>query len=230
MNPPDLVYVYRRNDTEIELLYSLRSVAENLAHRRVFIVGDRPEFTNDAVTWIHCRAPETPYRNACVKLLKAADTPEISEEFVLMNDDFFVLQKIREILPFMDGTLKELADGIPELRRGEYWRSIIDTIAITGPNAHSFGLHVPFPMRRALLRAMALEYGLPREPLQLRSLYGWYSGMKGRRMSDVKARSVADLKKFGGGAFLSSPDHLARRKEFRDFMARRFPKPCRYEK
>ena len=91
----DLVYIYGDGYSKWrgqELMYSLRSV-EKYVHnfRSVFIVGDFPCYLNQKA--IHVLSPEDPRhckeRRIMNKLLKACDTEEISNPFLLYNDDYF---------------------------------------------------------------------------------------------------------------------------------------------
>jgi hypothetical protein len=99
----DIVYIYRHSrDDGRELRYSLRSLS-NVPHGKVFIIGDKPKWTKGIV---HVPASD-PHGlkalNALHKITVACRDPRVSEDFVLMNDDFYVLKPI---------------PGIPTLHRG----------------------------------------------------------------------------------------------------------------
>lgn len=73
----DIVYVYKPNKTG-ELAWSIASL-KNIEHRKVHIVRD----TN--YRW----SGFSKYHNQIAKLLDACNNPEVSDNFILMNDDFF---------------------------------------------------------------------------------------------------------------------------------------------
>lgn len=227
----DLVYIYKKTKAgEIELRYSLRSAALNLTFDRIFLVGDDSSVASERVIRIPCLGPADKYQNAFTKLLAAAQAPDVSETFILMNDDFFTMRTVPEVTPWTDGTISALRDRIPESRRGAYWKSIVDTIRLIGPDTPSFALHAPFPMEKKKLIALAEKYQLPGQALQVRTLYAHDDGIRGTPMEDHKARTMSGLRRWEAGPFLSTTDELAVLPGFKKFIDARFPDKCSYEK
>jgi len=76
-----------------ELRYSLRSVEKFLKKfRNVYIVGEKPAFIQGVK---HIQYPDmdnTPSKNTYKKILQACKDKELSDRFLLMNDDFFFLK------------------------------------------------------------------------------------------------------------------------------------------
>lgn len=91
----DAVYILGTDSPveNLEILYSVRSLETHMADlRNVYVVGDLPANLPGV---IHVPAiDETPYKwkNAYLKIKKACEIPELSEEFLLMNDDFYMLE------------------------------------------------------------------------------------------------------------------------------------------
>lgn len=90
----DVLYILGRGSKQddLELRLSLRSIekyAQNLD--RVFIVGNCPEWAKNVI-----HIPEEdkyfPFSNHVKKVLRAIDGG-ISEKFLLMNDDFFMMRR-----------------------------------------------------------------------------------------------------------------------------------------
>lgn len=92
----DVVYILgkesRWNNTEIKC--SIRSVEMYLKeYNNIYIIGELPDFFNDKVIHI-------PYqdiygnkaRNIMTKILRAANDERISKDFILFNDDYFLLK------------------------------------------------------------------------------------------------------------------------------------------
>lgn len=90
----DVVYILgdgSKADNE-EIRYSLRSLERNMLDiGNVYIVGILPDFLQD-VRHIPCEdRHEKRWKNAMEKTRLAASTDGITDEFLLMNDDFFML-------------------------------------------------------------------------------------------------------------------------------------------
>lgn len=99
-NRIDIVYVLSNESRWIdkEIMYSIRSVEKFIkGYGKIFIVGRKPMFFNDKVI-------EIPYediftnkaRNIKCKILRAAVDRRVSNNFMLLNDDYFFLQPIEE--------------------------------------------------------------------------------------------------------------------------------------
>ena len=87
-----------------EIRFSIRSLeAHMLDLRNIYIIGEDPEILT-AVKKIPSgdSFPEK-WKNAYHKIIRACSIPEISEEFLLMNDDFFMLEPFSGAeFPFYD--------------------------------------------------------------------------------------------------------------------------------
>jgi len=105
MDLPDAVYVCRPGENP-ELRVSLRSLAENAGgiYRNVWVVGT-------VLPWLrNVRAlPLTPledkFENQRRSLAAVVNHPDLSERFVLLNDDHFITQPITEWRTYHLGTV-----------------------------------------------------------------------------------------------------------------------------
>lgn len=89
----DVLYIFKNSeDTDnLELKLSLRSLEANGKNiDKVFIVGDLPDWIQN-VEYINVRDNYTRETNAFLKTL-AACRLGISDDFLLMNDDFFMMK------------------------------------------------------------------------------------------------------------------------------------------
>lgn len=94
----DVVYPVKltRNGNR-ELRLSLRSLS-NIPHRNVYVVApERPEWLSGDVRFIECPDDHVSYENVNRKLLAACSVDDLSENFIFMNDDIFIMQKMTEI-------------------------------------------------------------------------------------------------------------------------------------
>jgi hypothetical protein len=86
----DVVYILREWYSDcLELRYSLRSL-ENIEHWKVFFIWWCPWWAKNIV---HIKAAD-PYQvkslNALHKIKIACSDERISDDFILMNDDFYI--------------------------------------------------------------------------------------------------------------------------------------------
>lgn len=92
---PDIVYPVRPGTINEELRYSLRSLA-NVPHGRVWIAGHRPPWAR-GVGHIPVPPQATKYLGSTANLRAAVEHPEVAEEFLYFNDDFFVMTAVQEV-------------------------------------------------------------------------------------------------------------------------------------
>lgn len=92
MKEYDLVYPVREGEHNFDLLYSLRSVYANTHYGKIWITGYKPAWVKGDVGYIPTTQDGTKWRNALNNIVRACLHEKISEDFVLMNDDFFCVK------------------------------------------------------------------------------------------------------------------------------------------
>ena len=94
----DIVYILGTGSVwqNNEIRFSLRSVDKNISDvGKVFVVGERPAFLKNIIH-IPCRDPYTVYwKNAYAKTALVCKDPRLSDDFLFMNDDFFIFKPIK---------------------------------------------------------------------------------------------------------------------------------------
>lgn len=178
----DVVYICRPGDNE-ELRYSLRSIADNLAYNNVWLVGGKPDWYRGY--HIAVKQTGTKYANGRKNLRAVVDADLISNEFVLMNDDFYVM-KPTEVVPYFHGG--DIMDKIRVFEgfaaNSKYLQMLWDTVHILArngsPTTLDYALHTPMRMRRDKLGPL-LEY-----EASIRTLYGNLNRVGGEYLDDVK--------------------------------------------
>jgi hypothetical protein len=220
----DIVYIlgngsrWRNN----ELRFSLRSL-KNITHANVFIIGECPEWVRN-VTHIPAKDPYPhKQKNAIHKLTIATQTPDISDNFILMNDDFFILEPT-DIEYWYKRTLQDTLEEYNYGRR-PYFEAIENTCHAY-PNGLDYSLHVPFIYNKEKL-AQTLDT-LDEKPYLLRTIYGNQWEVGGTQMNDCKIKNPTELRQHRG-QFLSTTDTLVLYPRFREYIERKFPKPSNYE-
>lgn len=201
----------------------------NVPHDRVIIAGDVPSMTSDAVIVFKVpRIDGDRYLSSTSNIFAAMHKGEVSDDFIVMNDDFFVLEPWRFVHENR-GPLVEQIDN-PECR-GDYRARMVSTlgllrsVGITDPLF--YGLHTPTVYNRAKLVEMMREYPMPRFKYLLRTLYNNLYPQPSIRRDDVKVKQWPVDGKIP--AILSISDNVAALPEFRNWINTQFPVASKYE-
>lgn len=222
----DIVYILRPwYDNCLELRFSLRSLA-NIKHDKVFIVGYKPEWCENV---IHIPA-EDPYSvkslNALHKITIACEDKRISDDFILMNDDFYIC-KPTEIKYYNQWTIEEhLQDKINRLWNSKYIQNIRKTLNIF-PEWLDFSLHIPIIYNKEKFLKLWDKYD-KNEWYLLRNLYCNEYWVKSEYRQDYKIRNLKELVK-DDQTFISNDDALIVNEEFREYLYNKFPNVSKYE-
>lgn len=169
----DVLYILGRGSKhdDMELRLSLRCLEKNaIGVDRVFIVGNKPEWVQNVV---HIPAEDTytAENNAFQKVLKACHNG-ISDNFLLMNDDFFLLEKRDiEYYPFFVRGWLDV-----EKPDNSYKRSINRTVMALKPYSKApmnYEVHCPiiFNKHKMLFLEGVAEYFKKEEGILIRSFY-----------------------------------------------------------
>jgi hypothetical protein len=178
----DYVYVCREGNNE-ELRYSIRSVEANLPKGNIWVVGGKPSWYTGL--YIPVKSHSGKQRNAIQNLLKIVESKEIPEDFVLMNDDFFIVRPVSKIKFYHGGSLENKIKTRRDFTPGSRYLSLLSKTekalqkrGIDKPL--DYDIHVPMPMTKSGLKA-ALDLGI-----QWRSAYGNIYRVGGTKIKDVK--------------------------------------------
>lgn len=194
----DVVYICKDKPANEELRYSLRTL-ENLPHEDVYIVGGKPRFLTNVRT-IRTTQNSDKYDNAAGNIVAACKDPRISDDFILMNDDFFVMRSIDTVPRMNRGPIDEVIKLHSELN-SRYYRAMVDTkVMLEGmgfKDILSYELHSPMIINKKkyleaheLMRAYKDRTGVPH--LHGRTVYGNLFGYGGETVRDKKMRRRFD--------------------------------------
>jgi hypothetical protein len=230
--PLDVLYIVRPGDDNEELRYSLRSLAANLPHSRVFIAGYCPRFVDrEAVHYIPVAPPSNRSRftSSTLNTLAGLEDERMGTHAILMHDDFFVMRPIPAVPILNRGPVSvvQRTSGAA----GAYAAGMRVTRAILKsagfPDPLSYELHVPMIVNAAQMAGL-IRRNLEVRALHKRTLYGNLTHMGGRTIPDVKVHGKNDP--FDREAtFLSTNDGSFKRGAVGAWIRSRFPDPCRYE-
>lgn len=229
----DVLYPVRESRENEELRFSLRSL-ENLPHDKVFIVGYKPKWVKNVH---HIPTEQGPketekYQNVLNNLLTAVEAPELSEEFILMNDDFFILKPLTELPTYHRGQMREVIDYYGKYGTGFFYEHMQDVKALLHELGYkkpkSYELHIPMKFEKKKLKKV-LELSRDRGVYNKRTLYGNIYKIGGEQIKDVKTTKVRKKDWAEDQMFLSSNDQNLSRGELGKFLRKKFPNPSKYE-
>jgi len=230
----DIVYSLATNYDGEELKYSLRSLV-NVPHENVYFVGGFPIWAKNVVH-IPTTQTGTKWQNVPRNLITVCKDPRISEDFIYFNDDFFVLEKVKnpaKELNLYNSTVQSVLDKLSKRHSfpTNYMRGMAQTQELLKELGKdeplSYELHVPCVFNKDnFLKMFDIEGVSNIDVLHYRSLYGNLYLTGGKDMRDVK---VSPRNGFNGntGPFLSCSDSGF--VYIKDFLASKFPLKSQYE-
>lgn len=174
MKEMDVVYTYKYSYSR-EIEYSIKSL-RNIDHRKVYVIGDNPNVKGIyLMKHIPHKWANLPSLNVASKLIDIVNNENISEDFILMMDDVFIMKKIR-LTNYYRGNL---ADHLNKRRYNDRYKRLLqntyDYLDRCGYTKLDFACHTPFIMNKTKLKEL-LEEIMPlleyKKELSIRTLYG----------------------------------------------------------
>ncbi|MFF3096822.1 hypothetical protein [Streptomyces cyaneofuscatus] len=233
MEAPDIVVPVREGAANEQLRYALRSWAAHLPHGRVWVVGHLPAWAV-GVRHIRTRQTGTKYQNTTLAVRTACEHAAVSEEFLLANDDMFVMHPQPDGMPVLHrGPVRTVEAYYAARASGKYLQGLRETRDLLVELGHtdplSYELHVPMPVVKSGMLS-ALDVGRHLDAVHKRTLYGVLAQLGGEEIRDVKIMHRAPRGYGPESPFLSTmPDSFAAGYVGR-FIRQAFPTPCRYER
>ena len=226
----DVVYV-NKDGENLELRYSLRTL-RNVDHDAVWIFGGAPIWINtDTVRHVRRRQAGSPYRSTREHILAACNTPEVSDPFMLWNDDFFAMKHVGK-MPLLNrgpiaGVIESYANSKTPWVKG--LRHTAAMLEEKGVKSISYDLHAPLIVYKAEMReAIRWANTFSRvDAIHVRTLYGNIVDLGGTTILDPKiSRRSAPLPT---GPWLSCSDETFR-STVEPILRYEFPDKSYYEK
>ena len=184
----DIVYLYKKSgDGGKELRHSLRSLKNLEGKHKVFIVGDTEPWVKN-VTYIKTIPQRrSPYADTWHKLLTAMNSDEVSEEFIVMMDDVYIISP-QAIKTLYDDELPERGSGVH--KKG--LQLTRELLLREHKTIRNYDIHVPFIVSKTQLREIAgtIAQSMRGVPLAWRSYYGNHFDIGGEQYEDKKTRTT----------------------------------------
>lgn len=233
MSKPDIVYFVKESRVNPELTYSLRSVVENFrAGGRVVFYGGCPDnLQPDKHVAVKRDFGIRKWYRVRHVMLEACNDDDLTEDFWLFNDDFFVLRPVETMEPTYTKTIEYTVEKMVA-RDGfanEYAKRMThcaDTLRSAGCDTLNYAVHKPMLVNRKKMREVLEKF--PKEPM-LRALYGNYWRVGGRFDRDCKIRGMTLGRYNESLDFVSTDDASFAEGDIGKLLRELFDRPCKYE-
>lgn len=226
----DIVYILRQGKNE-ELRYSLRSVCKNFPYKRVIIYGGKPDGIEPDWFIPYTQPGSSKWEKVRNTVRAVCKNDNITEDFWLFNDDFFIMKPVENLTNYYDGTLRERIDAIEKAifgRHSDYsnlLRHLVRTLERAGvDNPLNYAHHTPMLINRKKMASILERY--PNEPM-FRALYGNIAQIGGENMPDVKF--YQNRQPWPIGTYASTADESWRTEKIGQIIRGKFATRCKYE-
>jgi len=227
MQQTDIVYILRDRINPAELRYSLRSL-ENIPHRFVWFVGGVPEGITPDRQIKHKQQGPTKWDLIKSSMLRVTKEEELTESFLLFNDDFFVMKPFTGAwINYIDGTLAERIEQFQQenVRLNPYARTLYKAeqeLKSQGATTYNFDVHLPMLFEKSKIGAIMRCYSP-----QMRSVYGNITKSEFKQHKDVKVYKLDEVPE--DPDFISTNDKTFRDGKVGEYIRARFTTPSRFE-
>lgn len=209
---PDIVIPCRSGENR-ELRYALRSLEAFFPYRYIWIVGSWPRWVrpdHEHLTTVRRPTLRPKYRTTRAHYRWACDHPDVTDPWVMWNDDFFLLRPLVSLPPIHRGRILDVepqfatwqskwAIGLRETHR------LLRRLQ-PGRTLYSYDIHTPMLCHKAtMLRALNIADHMNATAPHVRTIYGNLQRIGGTPLRDPKTYSHQPLAP--GQTWLSSHEN-----------------------
>lgn len=232
----DVVYMVKESPSNEELIYSLRSLEENWSYNRVWFCGGCPEGLKPDKMFKLKQEGLDKWWKVRNMIRKVCENDEITEDFWLFNDDFFILKPMaQDFQPQYNGDLMgyilrtERRLGGPDGFTVRL-REANNALLRFGCGTLNYEVHKPMLINRKKALEVLDKFG---DVPAFRSLYGNYHKIGGVDRHDMKVKilnypNMYNVENFWD--FVSTSDESFRDGEVGRFLRDKFNKKSRFER
>jgi hypothetical protein len=186
----NFVYLCRSGDNE-ELRYSIRSVVKNTENPIIWVVGGKPSWYTG--NYIKSDQSGDKYKNVIGSLKAIVNHQDIPDDFILMNDDFYIIKPIDKIQTYHGGKFENKVELFSKNAKSSYYTSILKNTMRELKNAGihqplDYAIHVPIELNKDKL------FTVIRSRVSIRTMYGNLFSLGGTEVDDVKFHRIATRK------------------------------------
>ena len=211
-----------------ELRMSLRSIEKHLTgFNKVWIIGERPDWLQNIehVPFNESPTADSDY-NIMMKVTKACDTPEVSNDFLFMNDDHYLLATFNtaNFPSYYQGTLSEYLKKRGLDAYGRRAKATMDHLMLRDLPIKYFDIHTPIVYNKELFKKYVSSLNWKDKTYIIKSLYANIVQSEGAPMIDNKHNRPP----LQNETIFSTTPHM--RASVTRALTERFPNKSRYER
>lgn len=179
----DVVIPYRTTAQDFELKICVKLLRKHLPIRNIYLIGDAADVDSIHVPFVEMWTKDL---NIIEKVYAACFIDDLSERFLFVNDDHFVIGE-NAIPEYYDGNITWTRDyGYDATKKRT--AELLDSL---GRDKKHFDIHCPIFFEKEKFKAMYDDLQ-PKQDLLMKSLYCNYYGIKGKFMKDLKFRYMTN--------------------------------------
>lgn len=225
----DICYILKPDTEPDELRYSLRSVEANFPHNKVWFVCGQPKGFEPDGKIEHKQTGNSKWAQIKSSMWEIIRNPDITENFFLFNDDFFIMQPFEgEFINYADRTL---SDRVEDFRKENPWlspyaRTLLkarEELKSLKKGEVNFDVHMPMLINKELMKRSINLCSSP----QMRSVYGNINGIAFVEHKDVKWFDRETVPE--DPDYLSTNDDTFKESKVGEYIRSCFPEPSRFE-
>lgn len=221
----------------LELKFALRSLVAYCHHvDNVYIIGEKPNWLKSVV---HIPAVDKPgqenkERNICNKILLACSLPELSTNFLFMNDDHFLLSRIPPLWCYYHDMLSNTIDNRPA--HDSYYYALQNTLEALDKKhlpTKNFDCHAPIIYNKEKFKRVMSrhDWTIPNGYV-IKSLYCNTLSIPGKKCTDLKITTrfrCSELEALTAGRKFFSIGDGATGADLNIFLNYLYPDKSKYE-
>lgn len=225
----DIVYIIKDGIVSEELKYSLRTVEANFPHRLVWFVGGRRAGLKPDRALNHRQYGPTKWDLIKSSMLEVVKQPELSDEFYLFNDDFFVMKPFTgNFINYADRTLTDRVEDfrLESASLNHYARTLLqarDELKALGYDEINFDVHLPMLFEKSKVTGSIKQCKSP----QMRSVYGNINDVPFIDRRDVKVYRLDTIPE--DMDFVSTNDRTFIHGDIGRYIRETYTTPSRFE-
>ena len=220
----DVAYIVRNGDDNEELRYSLRSLSNLDFSGSVYIYGYKPEWVQN-VSYTPTDQRKYASVNSLNNIVTACNDATLSDPFILMHDDFFIVEPVGEILPKHRGTYQEMLAGGVKTYHQQRMKKTLSFLNSHRLGTYCYELHMPFIIHKQPFLEIVKLNRLT--GINKMSVYGNYHKMGGSKVQDVKVKSSDKIPE---GPYISTAEKTFATIKAGEHIRNLFPRKSNYEK
>lgn len=228
----DIVYVLEDNPYNVskELIYSLRSL-KNFSYDRVWFVGGQPKGLIPDKSFPLKQQGKDKWEKVIYSLRAVCENEEVSENFWLFNDDFFVMKPHEQHPAYYDHDLAfrilTLEDVRGRITYSKMLRQCLFFLVKNNLPTKNYAVHMPMLINKK--KALEVIDKFP-DIKNFRNIYGNYVGLEAVQHNDVKYSPGNRREIDTNSIFLSSQERSFGAGRIGKYIREQFPEPSRFEK